>query len=556
MRLRELDSWKQLDAHRDGIGGGDLREWFRQDADRFERFSRRLDDLLVDYSKQLVTTDTLRLLQQLARDCGVERLRDQMFDGERINITEDRPVLHIALRNRSSRAIAVDGQDVMPAVRAALDHMRTFSERVRNGAAAGFSGLRITDVVNIGIGGSDLGPAMVTQALTPYAREGPRLHFVSNVDGAHLAETLRDLHPATTLCIVASKTFTTDETMMNARSAREWFLTGSNPASEPPRAGDSTADQIAKHFVAVSTNERDVRHFGIDPANMFGFWDWVGGRYSLWSSIGLPISIAAGYERFEQLLEGAHRVDEHFRTAPIADNLPVTLGLLGVWNANFLGAETQAVLPYDQYLQRLPAYLQQLDMESNGKRVDREGRVVDVSTGPVVWGEPGTNGQHAFYQLIHQGTHLIPCDFLIAAQAHHQLAGHHETLIANCLAQSEALAFGKTEDEARADLEAQGLTPDAIARLLPHKVFPGNKPSTTVAYRRLEPKTLGMLLALYEHKVFVMGAIWNINSFDQWGVELGKQLAKRLRPEIETDMAVTTHDSSTNGLINFIKSLR
>jgi glucose-6-phosphate isomerase len=519
-----------------------------------------------------------------------------MFAGERINVTEDRAVLHVALRNRSGRAIVVDGRDVMPDVKTALDHLRMFSERVRSGAAAGFSGLRITDVVSIGIGGSDLGPAMVTQALAPYAREGPRMHFVSNVDGAHLDETLRDLHPATTLFIIASKTFTTEETMMNARSAREWFLqktrstevtedaehtsssftesaspslTGS--ASSVPgaarsvsagapqgsaRSGDATSGRIAKHFVAVSTNEREVRQFGIDPANMFVFWDWVGGRYSLWSSIGLPIAIATGYGRFEQLLEGAHQVDEHFRMTPLEDNLPVTLGLLGVWYADFLGAETQAVLPYDQYLQRLPAYLQQLDMESNGKRVDRDGRVVNVPTGPVVWGEPGTNGQHAFYQLIHQGTRLIPCDFLVAAQAHHDLAGHQETLLANCLAQSEALAFGKTEGEARAELEQQGLSPDAVARLLPHKVFPGNKPSTTLAYRRLGPKTLGMLLALYEHKVFVMGALWNINSFDQWGVELGKQLAKRLRPEIDGDGMVTTHDASTNGLMNYVKAFR
>jgi glucose-6-phosphate isomerase len=576
IKLRELETWKELEAHRDDIRRGHLREWFRQDTGRFDRFSRRIGELLVDYSKHLATADTLGLLQRLARERGVEALRDRMFAGERINITEDRPVLHIALRNRSGRSIVVDGSDVMPAVRAALDHMRTFSERIRSGAAAGFSGLRITDVVNIGIGGSDLGPAMVTQALTPYGREGPRLHFVSNVDGAHLAETLRQLHPATTLFIIASKTFTTEETMMNARSAREWFLqktrsaedaeftesTGASftDAGPSPLSASSTedraADRIAKHFVAVSTNEREVRQFGIDPANMFVFWDWVGGRYSLWSSIGLPISIAAGFGRFEQLLEGAHQVDEHFRTAPLEDNLPITLGLLGLWYADFLGAETQAVLPYDQYLQRLPAYLQQLDMESNGKRVDREGRVVDVPSGPVVWGEPGTNGQHAFYQLIHQGTRLIPCDFLVAAQAHHDLPGHHDTLVANCLAQSEALAFGKTEDEARAELEQQGLAPDAVARLLPHKVFPGNKPSTTFAYRRLGPKTLGMLLALYEHKVFVMGALWNINSFDQWGVELGKQLAKRIRPELEGDGRVTTHDASTNGLMHYIKSLR
>jgi glucose-6-phosphate isomerase len=525
--LRDLPTWQSLLAHRDEVQRGHLRDWFKSDPGRFERLSQRLDELLVDYSKNLVMDETLRLLRQLARDRGVEALRDRMFAGEHINVTEDRAVLHIALRNRSGRPIIVDGRDVMPDVNAALDHMRDFSERVRTGAATGFSGLRITDVVNIGIGGSDLGPAMVTRALTPYTREGPRLHFVSNVDGAHLAETLRELHPATTLFIIASKTFTTEETMMNARSAREWFV-----------ARSGSADTVAKHFVAVSTNEPEVRQFGIDPANMFVFWDWVGGRYSLWSSIGLPIAIAAGYGRFEQLLEGAFQVDEHFRTAPIEDNLPMTLGLLGIWYTDFLGAETHAVLPYDQYLQRLPAYLQQLDMESNGKRVTRDGEPVDVPTGPIVWGEPGTNGQHAFYQLIHQGTRLIPCDFLVAAQPHHTLSGHHESLLANCFAQSEALAFGRPEADT------------------PHRVFPGDRPSTTFLYRRLGPRTLGMLLALYEHKVFVMGAIWNINSFDQWGVELGKQLAKKIRPEIEAEGAIASHDASTNGLINYAKSLR
>ena len=524
---RQLAVWQQLEAHRDEIRRAHLRDWFAADPERFTRFSRRLDEVLVDYSKHLIMPETMRLLGELARERQVERWRDRMFAGERINVTENRAVLHIALRNRSGRPIHVDGRDVMPDVHAALEHIRQFSEDVRAGVAAGFSGLRLTDVVNIGIGGSDLGPAMVTQALTPYAHEGPRMHFVSNVDGAHLSETLRGLHPATTLFIIASKTFTTEETMMNARSAREWFLT---------RGGAEAA--IKQHFVAVSTNEREVRQFGIDPANMFVFWDWVGGRYSLWSSIGLPIAIAAGYGRFEQLLEGAHQMDEHFRTATLADNLPITLALLGVWYADFLGADTHAVLPYDQYLQRLPAYLQQLDMESNGKRVDRDGELVDVPTGPIVWGEPGTNGQHAFYQLIHQGTRLVPCDFLVAAQAHHTLAAHHETLLANCFAQSEALAFGRPQADT------------------PHRVFPGNRPSTTIAYRRLGPKTLGMLLALYEHKVFAMGIIWNINSFDQWGVELGKQLATRIRPEIESAAAITSHDSSTNGLINFVKSLR
>ena len=527
MTLRRQPIWHELEAHRDAIAGQHLREWFATDSKRVERMTARLDDVLVDYSKHLATDETLRLLRALAAQRDVETLRDRMFAGERINFTEDRAVLHIALRNRSSRAVYVDGRDVMPDVHKALEHLRDFSEGVRQGTVTGFSGLRITDVVNIGIGGSDLGPAMVTQALTPYTREGPRLHFVSNVDGAHLTETLRTLHPATTLFIIASKTFTTEETMMNARSAREWFL-----------ASAKSEAAIAQHFVAVSTNTDEVRNFGIDPANMFVFWDWVGGRYSLWSSIGLPIALAAGYGRFEQLLEGAHRVDEHFRTTPIDQNIPMTLALLGIWYADFLGAETVAVLPYDQYLQRFPAYLQQLDMESNGKRVNRDGELLDVPTGPVVWGEPGTNGQHAFYQLLHQGTRLVPCDFLVAAEAHHALPGHHETLLANCFAQSEALAFGRPEADT------------------PHRVFPGNRPSTTIVYRRLGPRTLGMLIALYEHKVFVQGAVWGINSFDQWGVELGKQLAKVIRPEIERDGPVTTHDASTNGLINYVKRFR
>jgi glucose-6-phosphate isomerase len=539
------ETWRQLEAHRDEIRRGHLREWFRRDPRRFERFSARLDDLLVDYSKQLVTDQTLTLLRELAHARGVEALRDRMFAGETINTTEGRAVLHVALRNRSPRPMTIDGRDVMPDVRAALEHMRTFSEAVRGGAWTGFSGLRITDVVNIGIGGSDLGPAMATEALTPYAREGPRLHFVSNVDATHFAETVRDLHPATTLFTVASKTFTTQETMANARSAREWFLA---------RAKDEAL--VAKHFVAISTNAREVQAFGIAPDNMFVFWDWVGGRYSLWSSIGLPIALATGFGRFEQLLEGAFEVDEHFRQAPIAENIPITLGLIGIWNADFLGAPTQAVLPYDQYLRRLPAYLQQLDMESNGKRVDREGRLVDAPTGPIVWGEPGTNGQHAFYQLLHQGTRMVPCDFLVGARSHHELGEHHDLLIANCLAQSEALAMGKTEDEARAELVKQGLDRDRVERLVPHKVFPGNRPSTTFTYRRLGPRTLGRLLALYEHKVFVMGAIWGINSFDQWGVELGKQLADRIRPELDAVTATSGHDASTNGLLNYIKQFR
>lgn len=536
------DVWRRLEAHRDELGRGHLREWFRNDPGRFERFSERIGDLLVDFSKHLITDETLRLLRELARERGVEPLRDRMFAGERINTTENRAVLHVALRNRSSRAMLVDGRDVMPAVRAALDRMRAFSDAVRGGMWTGFSGHRITDVVNIGIGGSDLGPAMATEALTPYTRDGlvppkrgesrapheggPCPHFVSNVDGSHLAETLRKLNPAMTLFIVASKTFTTQETMTNARSAREWLVT---------HAGDERA--IAKHFVAVSTNAREVQAFGIAPDNMFVFWDWVGGRYSLWSSIGLPIAIAVGFERFEELLEGAFEVDEHFRTTALERNVPMTLGLLGVWYADFLGADACAVLPYDQYLQRLPAYLQQLDMESNGKRVDRDGRDVRVPTGPIVFGEPGTNGQHAFYQLIHQGTRLVPCDFLIAAESHNPMGEHHELLIANCLAQSEALALGKADE-------------------VPHTMSPGNRPSTTFAYRRLDPRTLGRILAIYEHKVFTMGAIWNINSFDQFGVELGKQRAKRIRLEIDSPAPATGHDASTNGLLDYLKSLR
>ena len=441
--------------------------------------------------------------------------------------------------------MTVDGRDVMPDVHAALEHIRRFSDAVRSGAWVGYTGLRITDVVNIGIGGSDLGPAMVTQALTPYGREGPRLHFVSNVDGTHLAETLRPLHPATTLFTIASKTFTTQETMVNARSARDWFLA---------RAKDEAA--VAEHFVAVSTNEAEVRKFGIAVENMFVFWDWVGGRYSLWASIGLPIALAVGYGRFEQMLDGAHEMDEHFRTAPIEQNVPITLGLLGVWYASVLGAESHAVLPYEQYLLRLPAYLQQLDMESNGKRVDREGRPVAGHTAAVVWGEPGTNGQHAFYQLLHQGTRLISTDFLAGIHSHSELGDHHRLLLANCVAQTEALMKGKTEAEVRAELTALGYAGDKLEKLVPHKMFPGNRPSTTILYDKLGPRTIGMLIAMYEHKVFTMGAVWRINSFDQWGVELGKQLATAVAKDLESASAATAHDSSTAALIALIKKGR
>ncbi len=523
-----------------------LRDLFAADPERAERFSLRVGDHFhVDYSKNLITADTMKALAGLARTTGVEVLRDRMFAGEPINNTEGRAVLHVALRNRSNRPMVVDGRDVMPDIRAALEHIRQFSEAVRGGSWLGYTGLRITDVVNIGIGGSDLGPAMVTQALAPYGREGPRVHFVSNVDGTHLAETLRPLHPATTLFTVASKTFTTQETMANARSAREWFLA---------RAKDEPA--VAKHFVAISTNEAGVRRFGIAPENMFVFWDWVGGRYSLWSSIGLPIALSAGYGRFEQILDGAHEMDEHFRTAPIEQNVPITLGLLGVWYASVLGAESHAVLPYEQYLHRLPAYLQQLDMESNGKRVDRDGRPVAGHTAPVVWGEPGTNGQHAFFQLLHQGTRLVSTDFLAGLHSHTELGDHHRLLLANVIAQTEALMTGKTEAEVRVELEAQGYKGEALERLVPHKVFPGNRPSTTILYRKLGPRTIGMVLAMYEHKVFTMGAIWNINSFDQWGVELGKQLATTVLKDLAAPGAVTGHDSSTARLITLVKNGR
>ena len=520
-----------------------LRELFEQDPQRAQRFFLTVgNELFVDYSKNLITQDSMTALFELARKTGVETLRGRMLAGEPINSTERRAVLHVALRNRSGRPMPVNGRDVMPEVRAALDHVRDFSEAVRHGRWLGHTGLRITDVVNIGIGGSDLGPAMAAVALTPYSHEGPRAHFVSNVDGTHLADVLRSLDPATTLFSIASKTFTTLETMANARAARQWLL---------DRIKDESA--IARHFVAISTNTSEVQAFGIAPANMFVFWDWVGGRYSLWSSIGLPLALAIGYRHFEQLLDGAHAMDEHFRTAPLEQNIPIVLGLLGVWYASVLGAESHAVLPYEQHLQRLPAYLQQLEMESNGKRVDRDGRAVDFPTAPVVWGEPGTNGQHAFFQLLHQGTRLISTDFLVGIESHDPLPGHHRLLVANCIAQTEALMRGKTEGQARDELRAQGLAAAEIDRLAPHKVFPGNRPSTTIVYRKLGPRTLGMLLALYEHRVFTMGAVWNINSFDQYGVELGKQLAATIEQELRAGGGAAGHDASTNQLIDLAK---
>ena len=541
--LTRSTAWAALQSHYEAMRQAHMRDLFAADPDRFAKFSLRFDDLLLDYSKNRITEETMALLVNLARQADLRGWIDRMFGGERINFTEDRAVLHVALRNRSNRPIYVDGVDVMPSVNAVLAQMREFTGAVRSGAWRGYTGKALTDVVNIGIGGSDLGPVMVTEALKPYGRDGLRPHFVSNIDGTHISETLRRLDPETTLFVIASKTFTTQETLTNAHSARTWFLA---------RAKDDAA--VAKHFVALSTNAQAVAAFGIDTRNMFEFWDWVGGRYSLWSAIGLSIALAIGMERFEELLTGAHEMDEHFRSTPFEQNLPVVLALLGIWYNDFFGAEPHAILPYDQYLHRFPAYFQQGDMESNGKRVNRDGEVVDYDTGPVIWGEPGTNGQHAFYQLIHQGTRLIPCDFLAPIETHNPIGDHHRILLSNFFAQTEALMRGKQANEVRAELVAAGLQGDALERLLPHRVFPGNRPSNSIMFQKLTPRSLGTLIALYEHKIFVQGVIWQINSFDQWGVELGKQLAKRILPELEGDHAVTAHDASTNGLINYYKA--
>ncbi|MDW8020262.1 MAG: glucose-6-phosphate isomerase [Chloroherpetonaceae bacterium] len=540
-----MPAWKALAAHYKKVSKLHLRDLFEKDPRRFEKFSLRVGDILLDYSKNRITEETMRLLIELAKATKVKANIEKMFRGEKINTTENRAALHIALRNRSNRPIEVDGKDVMPEVNAVLAQMKTFTEAVRKGEWRGYTGQPITDVVNIGIGGSDLGPAMVTAALKPYSKRDLNVHFVSNVDGTHIAETLRTLNAETTLFIIASKTFTTQETLTNAHTARRWFL---------ERIGQEAA--IAKHFVALSTNAEAVRQFGIDTNNMFVFWDWVGGRYSLWSAIGLSIALSIGFENFEELLTGAFEMDEHFRTAPLDRNMPVILALLGIWYNNFFGAESYAILPYDQYLSRFAAYFQQGDMESNGKRVTKKGEVVDYQTGPIVWGEPGTNGQHAFYQLIHQGTKLIPCDFLAPCQTHNPIGNHHEILLSNFFAQTEALMRGKTEAEVEAELQAQGLKGAALKKLLPHKVFEGNRPTNSILFKKLTPRTLGSLIAMYEHKIFVQSIIWDINAFDQWGVELGKQLAKKILPELETKEPVFSHDSSTNGLINFYKQMR
>jgi len=540
--LTQLPAWKNLQSHYQDIEAIHLRQLFADDPQRFEKFSLHFSDILFDYSKHRITTTTLELLMELARQSGLQKKIDAMFAGEKINLTEQRPVLHIALRNRSNRPILVDGQDVMPQVNAVLKKMSRFCEQVRSGDWLGATGQPITDIVNIGIGGSDLGPLMVTEALKPYGHKRLKVHFVSNVDATHLTETLHDLTPETTLFLIASKTFTTQETMTNAHSAKQWLLQQIN--------GETA---VAQHFVAISTNLERVSQFGINPDNMFEFWDWVGGRYSLWSAVGLSIALYIGMDHFEELLAGAHQVDEHFRTAPFEKNIPVIMGLLGIWYNNFFAAESHAILPYDQYLHRFPAYFQQGDMESSGKGVTISGKPVDYSTGPIIWGEPGTNGQHAFYQLLHQGTKLVPSDFLASIESQNPLGDHQKILLSNFFAQPEALMKGKTAEEVRAELEAEGMSPEQIEQLLPHKVFPGNRPSSSFLYQQLTPRTLGTLIAFYEHKIFTQGAIWDINPFDQWGVELGKQLAKKILPELQQDQLVDSHDCSTNSLINYYR---
>jgi glucose-6-phosphate isomerase len=540
----ETAAWKALRLHYGEVADLQMRQLFQEDPDRASRFSRRLGELLFDFSKNRITAQTLGLLLELCEECGVRDWITRMFSGDRINETERRAVFHTALRNRGDRPMMIDGVDVMPDVRRVLSQMREFVGAVRTGSWLGHSGRSITDVVNIGIGGSDLGPVMVTEALRPYWKDGLRAHFVSNVDGTHLTEVLRGLQPDTTLFIVASKTFTTEETLTNARSARQWLI---------EQLG--AEDAVAKHFVALSTNRKAVVEFGIDPANMFEFWDWVGGRYSLWSAIGLSIATAIGMDNFEALLEGAYEVDEHFRAAPFDENVPVLMAVLGVWYHNFFGAASHAVLPYDQYLHRFPAYLQQADMESNGKSASRDGAIIEqYTTGPIVWGEPGTNGQHAFFQLLHQGTHLVPADFIVAAQSQNPAGQHQDILVANCIAQAEALMRGKTADEARRELEASGAPEDQIDFLVPHKTFAGNRPSNTFMLEKLTPRALGRLIALYEHKIFVQGILWNIYSFDQWGVELGKQLAKVILPELTGETG--DHDGSTRQLIDYYRKLK
>ncbi|WP_455487958.1 glucose-6-phosphate isomerase [Haemophilus sp.] len=539
-------AWKSLETHKAELSNITIQDLFKQEKNRFGDYSLTFNNqILVDFSKNNINQTTLSLLRQLAQECALDSAKEAMFTGEKINRTENRAVLHTALRNRSNTPVLVDDKDVMPEVNAVLAKMKNFCQRIISGEWKGYTGKAITDVVNIGIGGSDLGPYMVTEALRPY-KNHLNMHFVSNVDGTHIAETLKKVNPETTLFLVASKTFTTQETMTNAQSARDWLLKA---------AKDESA--VAKHFAALSTNAKDVEKFGIDTNNMFEFWDWVGGRYSLWSAIGLSIALSIGFENFEELLNGAHEMDKHFRSTPIEKNIPTTLALVGLWNTNFLGAQTEAILPYDQYLHRFAAYFQQGNMESNGKYVDRDGNVINnYQTGPIIWGEPGTNGQHAFYQLIHQGTTLIPCDFIAPAQSHNPLADHHNKLLSNFFAQTEALAFGKTKEEVEAEFIRAGKSLDDVKNIVPFKVFTGNKPTNSILVQKITPFTLGALIAMYEHKIFVQGVIFNIFSFDQWGVELGKQLANRILPELTDSEKVASHDSSTNGLINQFKEWR
>lgn len=540
----EAAAWQKLEMIFLTLQATHMRELFAEDPDRFQHFSLSFEDILVDYSKNILNDEALNLLLQLAHEAELKQAIHAMYRGDKINQTEDRSVLHIALRNRSDTPIQVDGEDVMPEVNRVLDQMKTFSENLRSGQWKGYSGKPIKNIVNIGIGGSDLGPVMVTEALRPYWSDITP-HFVSNVDATHIAETLKKVDAETTLFIIASKTFTTQETMTNAETARAWFL-------------DKTGGQgeVAKHFVAVSTNQEAVTAFGIAPENMFVFWDWVGGRYSLWSAIGLSIVCTIGFENFVQLLEGAHAMDNHFKEAPFEKNIPVILGMIGIWYNNFFGSATEAILPYDQYLHRFAAYFQQGNMESNGKSVDRVGHPVMYQTGPVIWGEPGTNGQHAFYQLIHQGTKMIPCDFIAPVVSHNPIGDHHEKLLSNFFAQSEALMMGKTEAEVRTELASAGKSESDIDFQTPFRVFEGNRPSNSIFFKKLTPRTLGSLIALYEHKIFVQGVVWNIFSFDQWGVELGKVLAKKILPELNTPAPITAHDASTNGLINYFKRLK
>ena len=543
--LTDLPAWQALKDHFEQTRAIRMRDMFSQDRARFKKFSIQLDDFLLDYSKNRITEETCSLLLKLARECDVPGWIERMFRGDKINHTEDRAVLHIALRNRSNRSIEVDGQDVMPEVNAMLNKMRSFTEAVRSRNWRGYTNQPITDIVNIGVGGSDLGPMMATEALHPYCIHDLRVHFVSNVDENHITDTLEGLKPDTTLFIIASKSFTTQDTLVNAQSARQWFL---------KTADDPTA--IGKHFVAVSNNVEAAVEFGINKDNIFKMWDWVGGRYSLWSAVGLSLAIAVGMDNFEQLLQGAHEMDEHFRSTPLEQNMPVILGLIGIWYNNFYNAQSYAVLPYDQHLRFLPDYLRQADMESNGKSITRDCTEVRYSTGPIVFGQLGITGQHAFYQLIHQGTKLIPADIIAPITNLQCIRDHHRVLMANVFAQAEAFMRGKTEAEARAELEAQGISGERLEVLLPNKVFPGNKPTNTILFSTLNPRNLGRLIALYEHKIFVQGIIWNINSYDQWGVELGKQLAKTVLDELSNNETVTSHDSSTNALINYYKSLR